>query len=77
MNLLVKDTVNLNFHYLNVGINPMTQEDKEPSLDNIVDALNEEQAKFILKASVITGHLPKYWLEKGIKLAKIIKKDSL
>ena len=44
-------------------------------MEETVDDLTEEQAKFILKASVIAGHLPFYWLEKGIDLSKLIKRD--
>lgn len=44
-----------------------------PTMEETVDELTEEQAKFILKASVIAGHLPVFWLEKGIELAKMVK----
>lgn len=46
-----------------------------PTTEEIIDDLTEEQAKFILKASVIAGHLPSYWLDKGIELAKLVKHD--
>lgn len=35
--------------------------------------LTEAQAKFVLHLSVIAGHMPRYWLEKGVKIARDIK----
>lgn len=46
-----------------------------PTIEEIVDELTEEQAKFVLKAAVVAKHLPAYWLEKGIELAKMVKHD--
>ena len=46
-----------------------------PSMEETVDELTEEQAKFVLKAAVVAKHLPLYWLEKGVELAKMVKHD--
>lgn len=41
--------------------------------DEIMETLTEAQAKFILHASVIAGHLPRYWLEQGVKLSRSVR----
>jgi len=38
--------------------------------DEIMETLTEAQAKFILHAAVIAGHLPRYWLDQGVKLSR-------
>lgn len=43
-----------------------------PTMEETVDELTDEQAKFILKAAVVAKHLPLYWLNKGIELAKML-----
>ncbi len=45
------------------------------SLSEIIETLTEAQAKFILHASVIAGHLPRYWLNEGVKLSRMLKQD--
>lgn len=45
----------------------------ETPIDVLMASITEEQAKFILHASVIAGHMPRHWLEEGIKLAKLVK----
>lgn len=45
------------------------------TLEEIMETLNESQAKFILQALIIAGHLPRYWLEAGVKLSRNIKSD--
>lgn len=44
-------------------------------IENEIHELTEGQAKFVLQASFIAGHLPLYWLEQGIKLARMVKDD--
>lgn len=41
----------------------------------MIDDLTEDQAKFILHASVLAGHLPDYWLRQGIELARMVRYD--
>jgi hypothetical protein len=48
----------------------MTQ---DKTMHEIIDDLTEQQAKFILEASVVAGHLPEYWLRKGVELSKMSK----
>lgn len=48
---------------------------EDETLHQAIDSLTELQAKFILEASVIAGHLPRYWLDKGIELAGMVKHD--
>lgn len=45
---------------------------KDLTVDEIMETLNEAQAKFILQASVIAGHLKRDWLEKGVYLSRSI-----
>lgn len=46
---------------------------KDMPLEEIMGALTEEQAKFIIQASVIAGHLFRTWLEEGVKLSRMVK----
>ncbi len=46
---------------------------EDETLHQAVDSLTEQQAKFILEMSVIAGHLPRYWLNKGVELAAMVK----
>lgn len=48
---------------------------KPTPIEEEIHELTEEQAKFVLQASFIAGHLPLYWLEQGIKLARMVKHD--
>lgn len=48
---------------------------EDKTLNEIVETLTEQEAKFILQASVIAGHLPRYWLDKGVELARMVKYD--
>ena len=54
---------------------PDTSTIDRSAIENEIHQLTEEQAKFVLQASFIAGHLSPYWLEQGIKLARIIKHD--
>lgn len=46
---------------------------KELSLDEIMETLTEDQARFILHISVVAGHLSRHWLDEAIKLSRSIK----
>lgn len=45
----------------------------ELTVEQIIETITEDQAKFILHASVIAGHLSRDWLEKGVKLSRSVK----
>ncbi len=45
----------------------------EMPLDEVMETLSEEQAKFILHASIIAGHLPRYWFDQGVVLSRSIR----
>lgn len=46
-----------------------------PTTGEIIDELTEQQAKFVLHAAVISGHLPEYWLKQGVELARMVRHD--
>jgi len=51
----------------------VTEINAELTLEEMIAELTEQQAKFILHASVIANHLPMHWLIRGIKLAEVIR----
>lgn len=48
---------------------------KEQSIEEILETMTEEQAKFVIHASVVANHLPRYWFEEAVKLSRSVKHD--
>lgn len=45
----------------------------ELSNEEILETLTEDQAKFILHASIIAGHLSRHSFEQGVKLSRSVR----
>lgn len=52
----------------------MKTEPTDEKIGKMIDDLTEDQAKFVLHASALAGHLPDYWIRQGIELARMLRK---
>lgn len=48
---------------------------KDQTVEEIMETLTEQQAKFVIQISVAANHLPRYWLEEAVKIARSIRHD--